>query len=243
VPLFVRRIRRVTPTPEGQAYYAQIHPALGRIAHASRRMRERRSNAVSLSIPSGFAAKWFAPRMADFLKDHPGVALNLSTSTAFVDFELDGVDLAIRHFDGNAPGLYVDKLRDDEARLYCAPAYARHHRIRRTEDLRNATLLHNTLHPHWNAWLEQFSSLSASQIESIAGIEFDQSLIAIEAAVREQGVVLTSPMLTEGEIASGALVEPFDRPLRLKSAYFVVHPPVELRPCALMLKEWLLDQQ
>ncbi|TCK39389.1 LysR family transcriptional regulator [Paraburkholderia sp. BL8N3] len=241
VALFVRQIRQVTPTPEGRAYYAQIQPALAQIVHASRRMRERQGKGVTLSVPPGFAAKWFAPRMADFLKAHPGVALNLTTSTAFVDFELDGIDLAIRHFDGNAPGLSVHKLGDDEARLYCSPAYAREHGISKPEDLHRATLLHNTLHPHWLAWLTRYSRLTDVQIESIAGIQFDQSLIAIEAAVRGQGVVLTSAMLTEGERASGSLVEPFRHALPLPTAYYVVHPAsAGLQPSARALKEWLL---
>ena len=79
------------------------------------------------------------------------------------------------------------------------------------------------------------------QIESIAGIQFDQSLIAIEAAVRGQGVVLTSAMLTEGERASGSLVEPFRHALPLPTAYYVVHPAsAGLQPSARALKEWLL---
>jgi LysR family transcriptional regulator, glycine cleavage system transcriptional activator len=241
VALFVRQIRQVTPTPEGRAYHAQIQPALHQIALASRRMRERRSNGVRLSIPPGFAAKWFAPRMADFLKAHPSVALNLTTSTSFVDFELDGIDLAIRHFDGHAPELDVHKLCDDEARLYCSPAYIREHGLSTPEDLLRATLLHNTLHPHWLPWLERYSRLTRAQIESIAGIQFDQSLIAIEAAVRGQGVVLTSAMLTEGECERGTLVEPFGLALPLTATYYVVHPASSaLTASARALKDWLV---
>lgn len=241
VTLFVRRIRQVTPTPEGRAYYAQIQPALAQIVHASRRLRERQANGVRLSIPPGFAAKWFAPRMADFLKLHPGVALSLTTSTSFVEFELDGIDLAIRYFDGHAPGLEVHKLCDDEARMYCSPAYIEEHELRKPEDLRRATLLHNTLHPHWIPWLERHSRLTRAQIDGIAGIQFDQSLIAIDAAVRGQGVVLTSALLTEGERASGALVSPFSQTLPLSSTYYVVHPAsARLHPAAHALKTWLL---
>ncbi|RAS34569.1 LysR substrate binding domain-containing protein [Paraburkholderia bryophila] len=61
-----------------------------------------------MSVPPSFAAKWFAPRMASFLKRYPDVALDLTTSTAFVDFELDGVDLAIRYFNGEDPTLTVE---------------------------------------------------------------------------------------------------------------------------------------
>lgn len=239
VALFVRQIRQVTPTAEGRAYFAQIQPALAQIVQVSRRLRERQNKGVRLSMPPSLAAKWFAPRMADFLIAHPGIALDLSTSTTFVDFELDAVDLAVRYFNGVDEALDVQLLYPDEARVYCSPAYVRRLRLKRPEHLQRATLLHNTLHPHWTPWLKRFSTLADAQIEEIAGIHVDQSLIAIEAAVRAQGAVLTSALLTQAEVASGALVEPFDMALPLPAAYYLVHPRVsELQPGARTLKAW-----
>ncbi|WER50810.1 LysR substrate-binding domain-containing protein [Cupriavidus sp. WKF15] len=243
VALFVRQIRQVTPTVEGRAYMAQIQPALAEIVHASRRLRERRHNGVRLSMPPSFAAKWFAPRMADFLQAYPGTALSLSTSTTLVDFELDAVDLAVRHFNGADPQLSAQLLCPDEARAYCSPAYALKWKLKRPEDLQPATLLHNTLHPHWVAWLARYSELSDQQIESIAGIQFDQSLMAIEAAVREQGVVLTSSILVETETAEGLLVEPFDKAFPLSLGYYLVHPKTAQLPAgAIALKQWFAEK-
>lgn len=243
VALFVRQIRQVTPTAEGRAYFAQIQPALAEIIHASRRIRERRSKGIRVSMPPSFAAKWFAPRMADFLQANPGIALSLSTTTTIVDFELDAVDLAVRHFDGTDSRLAVQLLSHDEARAYCHPAYAKKYKLKRPEDLRSVTLLHNTLHPHWEAWLNRFSSLTEAQIEGIVGIQFDQSLMAIEGAVRAQGVVLTSPVLLEAELARGELVEPFDSALPLSAGYYLVHPKTaELQQGVQSLKAWFADR-
>ncbi|WP_248295093.1 hypothetical protein [Paraburkholderia sp. UYCP14C] len=61
------------------------------------------------------------------------------------------------------------------------------------------------------------------QIEAIVGIEFDQSLMAIDAAVRAQGVALTSAILVEAELAAGSLVEPFGKALPLSEGYYLVH--------------------
>jgi LysR family glycine cleavage system transcriptional activator len=70
----------------------------------------------------------------------------------------------------------------------------------------------------------------------------DQSLIAIEAAVRGQGVVLTSALLTQAEVANGSLIEPFDLALPLTSGYYVVHPrSAELQAGARTLKTWLTE--
>ncbi|WP_414440432.1 LysR substrate-binding domain-containing protein [Burkholderia sp. 22PA0106] len=241
IALFVRQIRQVTPTAEGRAYFARIQPALAEIVQASRRVRERRNHSLRISMPPSFAAKWFAPRMADLLQAHPGIALSLSTSVAIVDFELDGVDLAVRHFDGIDANLAVERLCADAAHAYCSPAYAKRLKLKRPGDLVAATLLHNTLHPHWHAWLARFGPLDDAGIDAIAGIQFDQSLMAIEAAVRAQGVVLTSPVLVEAELAAGTLVEPFDAALPLPNGYYLVHPRTEaLPPSAAALKAWMI---
>ncbi len=243
VALFVRQVRQVTPTAEGRAYFARIQPALAEIIVASRRLRESRHNGVRLSMPPSFAAKWFAPRMADFVTRYPEVALSLSTSTALVDFELDAVDLAIRYFDGHDGQLDVERLAPDEVRAYCSADYAARMQLTAPAALRTATLLHNTLHPHWPQWLRQFTDLADDAIERIAGIHFDQSLMAIDAAVRGQGVVLTSPLLTEAEVHEGTLIEPFAGALSLDKGYYLVHPgALELAPGARALKAWLIEK-
>ncbi|HEY1999488.1 LysR substrate-binding domain-containing protein, partial [Paraburkholderia sp.] len=242
IALFVRQIRQVTPTAEGRAYFAQIQPAITQIVEASRRVREGRNTGVRLSMPPSLAAKWFAPRMADFLMAHPQIALNLSTSTAYVDFGLDAVDLAIRYFNGVDDSLSVHLLYADEARVYCSPSYAKRLKLKRPDDMQRATLLHNTLHPHWPTWLRQFSGLSEPQIAQIAGLHVDQSLIAIEAAVRAQGVVLTSALLTRAEVADGSLIDPFGMALPLPTGYYLVHPRnAELQASAQTLKAWLIE--
>ncbi len=64
VALFVRQVRQVQPTEDALGYWKRIQPALAQIADASHRLRERRNSAVVLSMPPGFATKWFASRMA-----------------------------------------------------------------------------------------------------------------------------------------------------------------------------------
>lgn len=243
VSLFTRQIRQVQPTPDGQAYWAQIQPALTQIIEASHALRDRHNNNVWLNMPPSLAAKWFARRMAGFLESHPGVALHLSSSIALTDFSSERVDLAIRHFDGRAPELEVELLHQDDARVYCSPAYVEQMGLRDPADLRRATLLHNTLHPHWPEWLQRFAGIGEEEGRRIPGIHFDQSLMAIEAARRHQGVVITSEWLTQEEVASGVLIEPFAQRLPLSKGYYLVQPKHSiLRPTVQALKEWLIEQ-
>ena len=242
VTLFIRSVRQVRPTADALNYWAAIQPALARIQRASDDLRLSHSNEVWLSMPPTLAAKWFAQRMADFLQSRPGTALHLSATTALIDFERDRVDLAIRYFDGKDPTLESALLYRDEARLYCSPSYAKKFRLKTPDDLVRTTLLHTTLLPHWPDWLGRFSTLNAEQINTIASLHFDQSMLAIETARHGQGVVLSSAILTETEMRDGSLCEPFDLRLPVNKGYYLVqHRNAVLRPAALALKQWLLE--
>lgn len=243
MPLFIRQVRQVQPTDAAAGYWQKIQPALAQIADASNRLKRSRSMAVSLSMTPSFAAKWFTNRMANLVTQHPDIELHLNASIETVDFEREAVDLAIRHFNGKGTNLDAILLFKDEARVYCTPEYAAEMRLNVPDDLVNANLLVTTVQPYWEKWFKQFSQLDSEEIARIPRIHFDQSLLAIEAAKRGHGVVLASPYLTEVEIASRALIEPFDCCLNLENGYYVVHPSKTTPSQAtLRVKHWLIEE-
>lgn len=243
VALFVREVRQVVPTEAARDYWQRIQPALAEIADASRKVRDSRSMAVRLSMPPSFAAKWFTSRMAGLLTRYPGLELHLNASVQLVDFELDAVDLAIRYFDGKAPQLDATLLYNDEARVYCTPAYAAGIALREPDDLARATLLVTTMQPFWERWLGEFSRLAPAAVSALPRIHFDQGLMAIEAAKQGQGAVISSPLLVAAELAEGLLCEPFGLHLPLANAYYVVHhAKLPLRHAATLVKQWLVEE-
>ncbi|SOE64164.1 transcriptional regulator, LysR family [Burkholderia sp. D7] len=243
VALFTRHIRRIQPTADGLAYAASVLPPLREIVRTSVGLRERHSQGVRVTMPPGFAAKWFAPRMARFLTRYPSVALHVSSSTALTAFESEPFDLAIRHFDGKAPGLESRLLCADASHVYCSPEYAQRLALQHPAGLIRATLLRDTFHPHWDAWLTTFAGLDHAHIAVIASVNVDQTLLAVEAAVHGQGVLITSALLVEAEIAAGTLIEPFDAHLPLEKAFYIVHAgSAELREPVRLFKDWLLAE-
>ena len=243
VALFTRHIRRIQPTADGLAYAASVLPPLREIVRASVGLRERHSQGVRVTMPPGFAAKWFAPRMARFLTRYPSVALHVSSSTALAAFESEPFDLAIRHFDGKAPGLEARLLCADASHMYCSPEYAQRLALQRPADLTRATLLRDTFHPNWDAWLTTFAGLDHGHIAAITSVHVDQTLLAVEAAVHGQGVLITSALLVEAEIAAGTLIEPFDAHLPLEKAFYIVHAGgAKLREPVRLFRDWLLAE-
>ncbi|MFX5937734.1 LysR substrate-binding domain-containing protein, partial [Acinetobacter baumannii] len=49
-----------------------------------------------VSTPTGFGAKWLAPRLHRFAAAHPDIDVRVSSTMALADFRTDGVDVAIR---------------------------------------------------------------------------------------------------------------------------------------------------
>lgn len=240
--LFVRTVRQIRPTASALSYWADVQPALSKIHSASYTLRNKQSNEVKLSMPPSLAATWFARKMGDFMKLHPDVVLRLNASTELADFTREPDELAIRYFDGCDPALNVRLLSCDEARLYCSRDYAARLKLASPDDLIRATLLHSTMHPHWNTWLKEFSCLTADQVAALPVQHFDLSLVAIDAARQGRGVVLSSKLLTEEEIEQGSLFEPFACRLPLSHAYYVVHQHnVNLHPAAKIVAAWLLS--
>ena len=243
ITLFVRQPRQVTPTSDGLMYWQRIQPALAQILDASQSLKERGQRGVRLSMPPTFAAKWFTRCMTKFLAACPDIELRINSSSRLVDFERDQIDLAVRYFDGNDSRLSATLLYQDEARAYCSPAYLRRAPVSSPDDFARSTLLHSAVQPYWAQWLRQFSHLSDAQIAAIPGIHFDQTLMAVEAARRDQGLVIASPLLIEEEITHGVLVEPFNLCLPINAGYFLVHPRESaLNPATENLKTWLISE-
>lgn len=242
-PLFVRMVRRLKVTDQGMHYFGQIAPALEQIRIASETSKNEAAKKVCLSLTQTLASKWLGPRLGDFVRLHPDLEVHINASNQPVDLQQDSVDLAIRHFDGKDPQLESALLFQDELRAFCTPGYQKHKALTEPENLQDATLIVTTTLPYWDTWLDAFSPLKVSDRKQIAKLHFDQTLLAIDAAIREQGVVLCSALLVQEEVAQGRLIDPFDQPLYPGKGYYLVHAKQKgLSSAAQSLKCWILSQ-
>ena len=98
VPLFRRLHRALALTEDGSRLYAAALEALARLDRATREIRQsERVKTVVVTTTPGFAGLWLIPRLAGFVRTHPGVDVRISAGNAIVNLDRDGVDLAIRY--------------------------------------------------------------------------------------------------------------------------------------------------
>jgi len=169
-----------------------------------------------------FAAKWLVRRLDAFFEQHPGVDLRISAATQHVDFDSDGIDMAVRHGAGDWPHLHVTKLCTEALfPVYSNSSHDGGNRINALEDLTRHVLLHDRTREGWEPWLRQFRS-DRAVFKLDKGPVFNQSALAIDAAVAGQGVALARSALAALDLLARRLVLPLDEFIPARFAYWIV---------------------
>lgn len=120
--LFVRQVRAVTPTPDGERLYEATREALDIMASAIDTLRAPTRPVVTLSVTPAFASQWLLPRLQHFQATHPDIDLHIHASNQPADLAAGMADLAIRYGTGPYPGLEAQCLLADRFAPVASPA-------------------------------------------------------------------------------------------------------------------------
>jgi LysR family glycine cleavage system transcriptional activator len=221
--LFRRRGRAIVLTENGQNYLTSVREGLDLLAAATDRLTKRQGSGIlTVSTLASFAAAWLVPRLGRFRALHSDIDVRVAARDEAVDFARDDVDLAIRYGKGHWPGLEIVPLMSEEVFPVCSPALLQGaYPLRRLDDLRHHTLLHDDMRETWRLWL------LAAGVEGVnpdRGPGYNLSALVINAAVDGQGVALARSALLGDHLATGRLVRPFDLELPAEDAYYLVYP-------------------
>ncbi len=126
VKLLVRTTRRISLTPEGNAFLEDCQRLLGEIAASEARISQgsvKASGHLRLTAPAGFGRRHVAPLVPRFLQQHPDLEISLNLSDRVVDIVNEGVDCAVRVGDLPDSSLISVRLADNRRLCVAAPAY------------------------------------------------------------------------------------------------------------------------
>ncbi|OUM02931.1 LysR substrate-binding domain-containing protein [Variovorax sp. JS1663] len=247
-PLFHRLTRQLALTPAGLGLFHALREGFDQIEAGVRALRTRAAaETVTLSTNTAFAAKWVLPRLAAFRAACPGIELRLHASDTLVDLVRGDADLAIRSGRGNWPGLATAELMPERYAPMCSPALG----LRRARDVSKHRLIHCDWQPNaqapavWPRWFEQAGLVQPSartRGAASSGLSFSDETHALLAALAGQGVALLSLTLTEGELASGALLQPFGPVLETGSYFLAAARGREREPAIQAVWAWIAAQ-
>jgi LysR family glycine cleavage system transcriptional activator len=241
VRLLERAGRRMRATEHGSQLAQDVRATFDTLNAAVERVRGQESaNALTVSVLPSFAAAWLVARLGGFLESHPQIELRLESSAAVADFRNDGVDVAIRFGSGDYPGLISEKLFDDELFPTLSPALQKRLRLRKPADLATAPLLRIRQNCPWMPW---FAAAGLNLPEPRRGPVFNDSELALQAAMQGQGVVLARGSLAVLKLRAGLLVAPFKQRVPSPLTCYLVYPPQHARKTSLQLfRTWLFEE-
>lgn len=242
IKLFNRERQRLVITDAGRDYLVVVRDALDRIAVGTERLLQRQSTgALTVSTSPDFASKWLVHRLGRFAEAHPEIDLRVSATMHHVDFAREEVDIAVRHGDGNWPGLEVARLCTEQLFPICSPKLlAGRKRPLKPSDLTKFTLLHLDDRQAWPRWLE---AAGVDDVDPLRGPVLNRASMLIDAAVDGQGVALARTALAAWDLISGRLVRPFDIALKLDKSYWIICPKATAAlPKIAIFRDWLLAE-
>jgi LysR family glycine cleavage system transcriptional activator len=246
VALFHRLPRGLVLTEAGRGALPELGAAFAGLARAVEEMRGGSvAGPLVVSVLPSFARLWLGPRLPGFVAARPEVELTVHAEVRAVDFALDPVDVGVRYGRGVYPGLHVRLLLAEDVFPVCAPALALGPPpLRRLEDLRRCTLLHERASAEpsldWATWLRE---AGIGGVEASAGPGFTDGAMLVEAAVRGMGVALGRGALVADELLAGRLVRPLALRRPAEFAYFAVtRAGRERHPRVRAFLDWLDGQ-
>jgi LysR family glycine cleavage system transcriptional activator len=204
---------------------------------------------LKITASPSIAAKWLAPCLDRFLATVPGADVRIDVSSNVLDFDRDGVDIAIRFGEARYPGLKSDLLFQDKVFPVCSPRL-----ITKTKPLNTPRdlLRHQLIHLDWEAqglpwpnWRMWMLAAGIRDFDDTRGLHFSQTSFAVQAAIDGQGVALDDSKLVADELAQGRLVKPFELSLRAppQFAYHVISPlDTADAPIVKAFREWSLKE-
>lgn len=244
VRLFHCEARGITLTDAGATYLPYVREALDRLRAGVDALRhEGDDNILTVSCSPNFATKWLVPRLGAFSRQNPDVDLRVSAAMQRVTFASDGIDLAVRHGEGNWPHLHVTQLCKEDIFPVCSPhLLGPGNQVDGISGLAKFTLLHDQDRAGWAKWLKAMDA-PVEEFDLDHGPVFSETSLVRDAAVAGQGVALARSALAALDLRDSRLVRPVPNAMAAQFAYWIVCPkPRAQHPQIDRFRQWLVAQ-
>jgi len=244
--LLHRTTRRVSLTPEGQAFYARSKELLTDLMTAEAEIASRRdavSGLLRINAPFTFGILHLAPLWGLFRDQHPLVTLEVTLSDRLVDLVEEGYDLAIRIAALDNSSLVSRRLATARMVLCASPGYlARHGTPQHPSDLSAHQVISYSYLSTKDEW--HFTGpLGPVRVRTRPWMHTNNGETCRAAALADQGVILQPAFLVGADLKAGTLVELMPEFRAATSGVHAVYPSRKhLSPKVRVLIDFLAEQ-
>jgi LysR family glycine cleavage system transcriptional activator len=208
VRLFHREKRHLRLTIDGERLFQTTSQAFQSIREVRAAIvRQRESHNLSIRVSPSFGVRWLAPRLIEFIRQHPTWGLRVDATPNFSEFETEVIDLDLRYGEGGWAGLYSNCVVNDLILPMCSPAYLEELRALSPDpraQLAKARLIDSVkAYFRWDYWLARNGVQGATMSYPY---RLDRSSMSVQLAKDSGGVILESSTLAFEELRRGELV-------------------------------------
>jgi len=237
VQLFRRLPREAALTRAGETFLSQVGHPLRVIEQACQQMAAGKS-ILRIESTSAFAMYWLIPRLQRFRNDHPDIQLELSTAQGLIDPGKQA-HVFIRRSPDQFAGLLGHEFMPERSLLVCSPDCLRRNDISSARAIAGSRLIVMRSRPDlWPKWMIRHNLRDGAPADRM---EFDNTILAIQAAIQGLGIALVPTLFVEGALRSGSLLPmPGFEPIDTGAYYWLCRQPERL-PFVDVFTRWLVN--
>lgn len=242
--LFVRLTREVKLTPEGRTLSGFVETGFQELERGVA-MFAPNSDPTNLKVSTlpSFASRWLVPRIGGFQEKHPHLRLSILPSFRLVDFQGDGVDLAIRFGKGEYPGLESRFFLEESLLPVCHETLIGGRTITQAELTDLPWLIDDSIDMR-GAWIDFQEKVGVEIPEQSIKLRVSEASTLVEAVLAGRGISLMRYSLVAALLRDGLLVCPIDVTVPADFHYYLVAPAAKFRTEKVRAFEsWLLSQR
>jgi DNA-binding transcriptional LysR family regulator len=227
--LLHRTTRKLTLTPDGEAYLASCRHALQEIGSAEDSIaakNQQLAGRLRIDAPAAWGRQFLLPILATVTRNHPGLTLSLSLTDRIIDPVEEGVDLAVRFGETkDTSGLITRKLTEQRAMIVAAPKYLEERGYPSTvEDLQDHDCIVGFRRDIPNTWRVRSANGGVLRITPPATHEIGDGAAIVDAAVSGLGLAQMPSSLLDDHLRAGRLVSVLDQIATVGVGVYAVWP-------------------
>ena len=231
--LLRRGANAVVLTEAGARYADAVRGALDALRSATAELGADPRGPLRVRAYTTWALRWLIPRLPRFRANHPGIEIELVTSTApVVDFAREGLDAAIRSA-ATAPAPGAARLQRVTLAAFATPAALRR------AGAAGLTRLGSRVRPRdWASW----DAAQGGDPPAASPLLFESTSLAIQAALEGLGAVVCPPPFVAEELRRRRLLWLPGREAETGDLYWLMLPPGRCPPAVAAFRDWLVAE-
>jgi len=229
VKLLSRATRKVSLTAAGETYVRRAERIIAELDEADQAVRQEAAapaGRLRLAAPMTFGVMHMGDFIAEFLKKHPGITVDLNLSDRYIDLVEERIDVAIRIGRLKDSSLQARVLAPSKMYVCASPRYLKAHGTPRTpKDLLKHKCLTYTYADGTTSWRLKGHTMNVS-----GPAHANNGDILRRLALRDLGLISGPSFIVGPDIKRGALVSVLEDYVIQEATINAVYPPGRFVP-------------